>query len=62
MGLLEQLKQRAQKNLQRIVLPEGGEPRSRSRQQILADKVANLILIGNAEKINKMAAERVETH
>lgn len=63
MGLLEQLKQRAQKNLQRIVLPEGDEPRTlEAANQILADKVANLILIGNAEKINKMAAEKGLKH
>lgn len=63
MGLLEQLKQRAQKNLQRIVLPEGDEPRTlEAANQILADKVANLILIGNAEKINKMAAEKELKH
>lgn len=63
MGLLEQLKQRAQKNLQRIVLPEGDEPRTlEAANQILADKVANLILIGNAEKINKMATEKGLKH
>lgn len=63
MELIEQLKQRAQQNLRRIVLPEGDEPRTlEAADRILADKVAELILIGDTKTIRQMAAEKGLTH
>lgn len=63
MELLEQLKQRAHDNLRRIVLPEGDEPRTiEAADRLLADQSAELILIGDAEKIHAMAAEKGLTH
>lgn len=59
MDLLQQIMERAKANLQRIVLPEGDEPRTLEAANIvLKEKAAKLILIGNVEKITKMAAEK----
>lgn len=59
MDLLEQIMARAKSNPQRIVLPEGTEPRTlEAANIILKEKAAQLILIGNADEINKMAAEK----
>ena len=54
---------RAQANPQRIVLPEGDEPRTLEAADILLrDKVAKLILIGNPATIQQMAVEKGLTH
>ena len=59
MEILEQMIARAKANPQRIVLPEGDEPRTLEAANILLrDKIAQLILIGNPEKIRQMAAEK----
>lgn len=58
MDILQQMRERAQANLQRIVLPEGDEPRTlEAANIILKDRIANLILIGNPGIIHKMAKE-----
>lgn len=58
MDLLQQIVERAKSNKQRIVLPEATEERTlRAADKILADELANIILIGNPEEINKLAAE-----
>ena len=58
MDLLSQIIARAQSNKQRIVLPESTEERTlRPADRLLADEVADIILIGNPEKINGLAAE-----
>ncbi len=63
MELLEQLKQRAQQNLRRIVLPEGDEPRTlEAADRILAEDAAKLILIGDEKVIRQMAEERGLKH
>ena len=63
MELLEQLKQRAHNNLRRIVLPEGDEPRTlEAAGRLLADQSAKLILIGDADKIHAMAADKGLKH
>ncbi|MDY6035875.1 MAG: phosphate acetyltransferase [Paludibacteraceae bacterium] len=63
MELLEQLKQRAHNNLRRIVLPEGDEPRTlEAANRLLADQSAKLILIGDADKIHAMAADKGLKH
>ena len=55
MEILQQMLKRAQENPQRIVLPEGDEPRTLEAANILLkDKIADLILIGDPQKINKM--------
>jgi len=59
MEILEQMIARAKANPQRIVLPEGDEPRTLEAANILLkDKIAHLILIGNPDKIKSMAAEK----
>jgi stage IV sporulation protein A len=59
MEILQQMLERAQANPQRIVLPEGDEPRTlEAANIILRDKIANLILLGNPSVINKMAEEK----
>lgn len=58
MDLIEQIKRNAQANKQRIVLPEGDEPRTlKAADQLIADGIADIILVGPAQKIKDMAAE-----
>lgn len=59
MNILEQMLKRAQENPQRIVLPEGDEPRTLEAANILLkDKVAQIILVGDPKRIYEMAAEK----
>ncbi|MBR1882389.1 MAG: phosphate acetyltransferase [Muribaculaceae bacterium] len=56
-SLFEQLKTKAVSNRQRIILPESTEPRTlRAANQIIADNVADVILIGNKTEILAQAA------
>jgi phosphate acetyltransferase len=58
MNLFERLTARAKANPQRIVLPEGTEPRTLSAaDRIIADGLAEIILIGNKNEILTMANE-----
>jgi phosphate acetyltransferase len=58
MDLLKQLLERAKADLQRIVLPEGTEIRTLTAANIiLKEKAAKIILIGNEQKIRKLAVE-----
>ena len=58
MNLLEQIVARAKANKQRIVLPEAEEERTlRAADRVLADELADIILIGNPESI-KADAEK----
>lgn len=58
MDILQQMIARAEANPQRIVLPEGDEPRTLEAANILLkDELAQIILIGNVDKINQMARE-----
>lgn len=58
MGLIEQIIANAQAKKQRIVLPEGDEPRTlKAADRIIADGIADVILIGPAQKIADMTAE-----
>ena len=53
------MRQRAKENPQRIVLPEGDEPRTlEAANQLLKEELAKIILIGNPEVINQMAKEK----
>ena len=62
MDLLEQIVARAKADKQRIVLPEAEEERTlRAADRVLADDIANLILIGNPTNIHKLATEDLRT-
>ena len=63
MELLKQIKARAQKHIQRIVLPEGTELRTlTAANNVIRDKVAKLILLGNPSTITQLATENNLTH
>ncbi|MFB9898061.1 phosphate acetyltransferase [[Hallella] seregens] len=63
MGLLEQIVARAKADKQRIVLPEAEEERTlKAADKVLADDLADLILIGNPENIRKEAEAWGLTH
>ena len=50
MNLIEQIKENARKNKQRIVLPESYEERTlKAADHILGDGIAEIILIGNQD-------------
>ena len=56
MDLVKSIIERAKSNKQRIVLPEATEERTlRAADQVLADDIANLILIGNPDEIHALA-------
>lgn len=56
MDLVQSIIERAKSNKQRIVLPEAEEERTlKAADMVLADDIANLILIGNPAKVNAMA-------
>ena len=58
MSLIEQIIARAQSNKQRIVLPESFEERTiTAADRAIADGLAEIILIGNREKVLAYAAE-----
>ena len=63
MGLIEQIIARAKSNKQRIVLPEAEEERTlRAADRVLAEDIADLILIGNPDKVHALAKECGLTH
>ena len=58
MDLVQKIIERAKSNKQRIVLPEATEERTlRAADRVLADEVADLILIGNPDEVHKLAKE-----
>lgn len=58
MSLFEKLSAKAKSMPQRIVLPEGTEPRTlTAADRIIADGLAEIILIGSPDEIMSMAAE-----
>ena len=58
MDLLRQIVARAKSNKQRIVLPEATEERTlRAADRVMADDIADIILLGNPDEIKKLAAE-----
>lgn len=62
MNLLEHIVARAKSDKQRIVLPEATEERTlRAADRVLADDLANLILIGNPDEL-KSLAEKWDLH
>lgn len=58
MDLINQIIERAKANKQRIVLPEGTEERTlKAADKLVADGVAQIILIGNPDEIKKLASK-----
>lgn len=58
MNLFDNLTKKAKADRQRIVLPEGTESRTlKAADHILADEIADIILIGNPDEIKRMAIE-----
>lgn len=58
MGLIEKIREKAQGSGKTIVLPEGTEERTvRAADIILGENIANLILLGNQEKIRDLAKQ-----
>lgn len=56
MDLLQQIIERAKANKQRIVLPEGTEERTiKAADQLLAEGIADIILIGNVDEVKNLA-------
>ena len=63
MSLIDQIIARAKSNKQRIVLPEAEEERTlTAADRVLAEDIADLILIGNPEKVHALAKEKGLTH
>ena len=57
MDLMQDIIARAKADKQRIVLPEGTEERTlKAADRLLADGVADIILIGNPAEIKELAA------
>ncbi|WP_419770425.1 MAG: phosphate acetyltransferase [Candidatus Marinarcus sp.] len=58
MGLIDSIKENARKNLKTIVLPESEDERVlKAVEQVINDKTANVILIGEEETIKNDAAK-----
>ncbi len=58
MGLFDKMTAKAKACRQRIVLPEGTEPRTlTAANRIIADEIADIILIGPPEEIGRLANE-----
>lgn len=56
MNLLDQIKEKAKKAQQRIVLPESHDERTiKAADEAIADNLAKIILIGSIDKINESA-------
>ncbi len=58
MGLFEKLTSKAKEHRQRIVLPEGTEPRTlTAADRIIVEGIADVILIGDPKEISEAASE-----
>lgn len=58
MGLFDKLTLKAKQQRQRIVLPEGTEPRTlTAADRIIADGIADIILVGDPNDILAMAKD-----
>ena len=63
MSLIESIIERAKSNKQRIVLPESMEERTiTAADRVLADDIADIILIGNPDEIKQYATSLGLTH
>lgn len=58
MSFIEKVKQRAKKEIKTIVLPEAEDIRIlQATEQVLKEQYANIVLVGNQEKIEEKAKE-----
>lgn len=58
MSFIDNIKQRAKQDIKTIVLPESNDLRIvKAAEQVLKEGFADIILVGNKEKINKLAKE-----
>lgn len=58
MDILEQLRQKAKKDMKKIVLPESSDPRTLEAASILhRDKIVIPVLLGNNDRIHEIAQE-----
>ncbi len=58
MHLVDQIKEKAKTNVQTVVLPEGYDDRMiQASAQVVADNLANVVLLGNPDALNAKAAE-----
>ena len=63
MELFEKLTAKAKASRQRIVLPEGDEPRTlTAADRILAEQIADIILVGQPDAIKRLAADMKLEH
>ena len=63
MELFEKLTAKAKASRQRIVLPEGDEPRTlTAANRILAEQIADIILVGQPDAIKRLAADMKLEH
>lgn len=62
MGLIDSIKENAKKELKTIVLPEPEDERVlKATQQVLAEKTAKVVLIGNPQTIQLMQQNAEQT-
>ena len=58
MSFIEEIKEKARQNIKTIVLPESNDIRVlTAASNIIKDGFADIILVGNKEKVNKLASE-----
>lgn len=58
MSFIDEIKQRAKKEIKTIVLPEAEDIRIlEATEQVLKEQYANIVLVGNQEEIEKKAEE-----
>ena len=58
MAFIDEIKNRAKKDIKRIILPESDDDRTlKATSEVLKQKFAEIILIGNRNKILKRAKE-----
>ncbi len=63
MKLFEKLTKKAREDRQRIILAEGNEPRTlTAADRLIADRLADITLVGDPEEIHKMAREMGLNH
>lgn len=58
MAFIDGIKEKAKKNVKTIILPESEDERTiRAAAAVLSEKIANVVLLGNPDKINADAAK-----
>ena len=58
MQFIDTIKEKAKKDIKTIVLPEGNDVRVlKAAEKVIAEKFANIILLGNIEEVHRLANE-----